>query len=290
VRRLTLTGCTRLRELPAGLRCYELEMRHAAVAWLPADIAVEYRLDLEGCTELGALPAGLKTGSLVLRGCTALRALPEELDVSFLDIAGCTALTGWPGRASVRVGHLNAAGCTGLTALPPWLTAVAQLNLSECTALGALPEGLTVSSWLDLANTGIRSLPASLHGVRLRWRGVPIDERIAFRPQTITAREVLDQQNAELRRVLLERMGYEAFLAQAAARELDRDRDAGGERRLLRVPLRGDEDLVCIAVFCPSTGRQYVLRVPPSTRTCRQAAAWIAGYDNPDEYRPVAET
>jgi hypothetical protein len=167
---------------------------------------------------------------------------------------------------------------------------VAQLNLSECTGIAALPDGLTVGSWLDLAHTGIRSLPASLSGVRLRWRGVPIDERIAFRPHTITAREVLNEQNAELRRVLLERMGYEAFLAEAQAMVLDRDRDAGGERRLLWVPLAGDEDLVCLAVYCPSTGRQYILRVPPSTRTCHQAAAWIAGYDNPDDYRPIQET
>jgi hypothetical protein len=290
VRRLTLTGCRRLRELPAGLHCYELEMGHTVVVWLPADITVEYRLNLEGCTRLQTLPTGLTTGSLVLRSCTSLQALPEGMDVYFLDIAGCTSLTGWPRRASVHVGHVDAAGCTGLTTLPPWLRAVAQLNLSECAGICDLPEGLTVRSWLDLANTGIRSLPASLHGVQLRWHGVPIDERIAFRPQTITAREVLDQQNAELRRVLLERMGYEAFLAEASARVLDRDRDAGGERRLLRVPLRGDEDLVCLAVYCPSTGRQYILRVPPSMHTCRQAAAWIAGYDNASDYQPIQET
>ena len=85
-------------------------------------------------------------------------------------------------------------------------------------------------------------------------------------------------------------MGYERFVGQAQAQVLDRDRDPGGERQLLRVPLQGDEPLVCISVFCPSTGRQYMLRVPPQMRTCRQAVAWIAGFDNPDDYRPVAET
>ena len=71
---------------------------------------------------------------------------------------------------------------------------------------------------------------------------------------------------------------------------LDKDRDPGGERRLLQVALPGDEPLVCLAVFCPSTGRQYMLRVPPSIRSCRGAAAWIAGFDNPNDYRPIAET
>ena len=72
--------------------------------------------------------------------------------------------------------------------------------------------------------------------------------------------------------------------------ELDKDSDAGGVRRLLRVEFAGDEPLVCLNVFCPSTGRQYMLRVPPQMRHCHAAAAWIAGFDNPDEYQPVQET
>jgi len=41
---------------------------------------------------------------------------------------------------------------------------------------------------------------------------------------------------------------------------------------------------------CPSTGRKYLLRVPPHIADCRAAAAWLAGFNNPDEYRPVQET
>lgn len=64
----------------------------------------------------------------------------------------------------------------------------------------------------------------------------------------------------------------------------------GGERRLLRVPMENDEDLVCVSVQCPSTGRRYLIRVPPNTRTCHQAAAWIAGFDDPRKYNPIIET
>jgi len=290
VRRLDLSGCAALRTLPAGLRLYELVLREMRLRALPADLRVDYRLDLEGCRELEYLPDGLTVGSLVLRDCVSLRALPEGLDVYFLDIAGCVGLIAWPREASVRMGRLNASGCTGLSRLPGWLTGLAQLDVSGCVGLSALPEGLTIGSWIDLAGTAIEALPASAASARVRWRGVPIDARIAFQPDTITVEEILAQPNAESRRVLLERMGYEAFIARAAAVVLDRDRDPGGERRLLRVPLPEDEDLVCIAVNCPSTGRQYIIRVPPTMRTCRQAAAWIAGYDNPDDYRPLAET
>ncbi len=290
VRRLNLSGCRTLRELPSDLRCYQLEMRFMSLRSLPSDLCVEYRLDLEGCTELEALPPHLKVGSLILRDCSALKALPEGLHVYFLDISGCSSLAGWPEEASIGIGRLNASGCERLRSLPPWLTHVAQLDVNGCTDMTEFPEGLAVRSWIDVADTGIRALPSSLQGVRLRWRGVPIDERIAFHPETITAQEVLGETNAELRRVLLERMGYERFLQEADAEVLGRDRDAGGERRLLKVPLQGDEDLVCLSVICPSTGRQYLLRVPPRMRNCRRAAAWIAGFDNPDDYRPIAET
>ena len=290
VRRLTLSGCTGLRQVPAGLRCYALDLRQTRLRSLPADLQVEYVLNLSDCTELESLPVGLKVGSLVLTGCTALAALPEGLDVCFLDISGCTRLTGWPRTAAVRIGRLVARGCTGLTSLPGWLTRLAQLDVRGCVNLLDLPAGLEIGSWIDLAHTGIQALPASARDAQLRWNGVPIDERIAFQPQTITVQEVLDAANVELRRVLLERMGYERFLTEANVEVLDRDDDPGGERQLVRVPLQGDEPLVCVSVRCPSTGRHYVLRVPPQMQTCRQAVAWIAGFDHVDAYRPLAET
>ena len=180
--------------------------------------------------------------------------------------------------------------CTSLRELPAWLKRVGQLNLRGCANVATLPAGLIVTGWLDLGGTRITQLPKSLTGVSLRWRGIPISPRIAFQPESITAKEILGEKNAELRRVLLERMGFEQFLTQAKADVLNKDRDAGGERRLLRVRLKDDEDLVCVSVFCPSTARQYLIRVPPTMTTCRQAIAWTAGFDNPDDYRPLVET
>ena len=288
--RIDVSGCTALEELPPGLCCFEINAKGSGLRALPPDLRVENRLDLSECRSLGALPAGLNVGSLVLQNCTALTALPEGLDVSFLDVTGCTSLCGWPEQAAVRVGRLVARDCSRLTTLPTWLTSLAQLDVSGCENLRHLPEGLRITSWLDIGGTGITSLPASLAGVRLRWRGVLVNERVVFHPETITGQEVLNAPNSEVRRVMLERMGYERFLNEVQAKVLDKDRDPGGERRLLRVPLRGDEDLVGLSVFCPSTGRQYILRVPPKTRTCHEAAAWIAGFDDPDDYRPLAET
>jgi hypothetical protein len=75
-----------------------------------------------------------------------------------------------------------------------------------------------------------------------------------------------------------------------AKQQLDADTDAGGARRLLSVDMVGDEPLVALEVRDPSTGRVYLLRVPPEMTTCRQAAAWIAAFDDLDDYRPLLET
>jgi hypothetical protein len=89
---------------------------------------------------------------------------------------------------------------------------------------------------------------------------------------------------------MIERAGFEKFLREVNAEVLDNDRDPGGERKLLRVPLADDEPIVVVSVHCPSTGRQYLIRVPPGTRTCREAVAWTAGFDKPDDYAPLQET
>jgi hypothetical protein len=190
----------------------------------------------------------------------------------------------------VHHGRLVAAGCTRLAALPPQLTELELLDVRDCTSLRELPTGLQVREWLDIANTPLPGLPERLRGTTLRWRGVAIDERIAFHPERLRVEEILREGNVERRRVMLERFGAERFMRAARANVLDTDTDAGGKRELLAVPLPNDEPMVCVSVRCPSTGRQYLLRVPSGMETCRQAVAWTAGFDDPDAYQPQRET
>jgi hypothetical protein len=298
---LSLAHCTGITSLPSGLTCSTLNLQGTRIRSLPDDLRVISRLDLTDCRDLLELPAGLRVGwldmrpgtptggALILRRCTSLEFLPDGLDVCHLDVQGCTALVGWPPGAKIRVGRLIARGCSRLNSLPAPLS-VSRLDVTDCANLCSLPEGLRVSSDIEIAGTGLTALPYSLHSVGLRWRGVSISPRIAFQPESITVNEILSETNAELRRVLLERFGLERFLAEAAAEVLDEDRDSGGERKLLRVPMESGEDLVCVLVICPSTSRRYILRVPPSMQTCRQAVAWTAGFDNPDDYHPLVET
>jgi hypothetical protein len=289
LRHLEIRDCPRLTTLPADLHCYEIDAPASSLAGLPDGLRVDFRLDLRDSPQLTRLPEGLKVGSLVLRGCTALESLPEGLDVCFLDLQGCRQLRRWPGSITVRHGHLNLA-VTGFTALPPGVRRLGQLDLRDCVGITKLPPNLEVASWVDVGGSGLTRLPRALRDVRLRWRGVAVTERIAFRPETLTVGEILNEANAEVRRVMLERVGFEWFFQSADAEVLDQDRDPGGERRLLLIALPGDEPLVCLSVTCPSTGRRYALRVPPAMATCRQAAAWMAGFDDADDYRPLIET
>jgi hypothetical protein len=287
---LDLRGCSALASLPRGLSCLDLDLEGTHLRSLPPDIRVKNRLNLRDCRELQELPPNLRLQILVLRGCTGLRTLPVGLDVFDLDIQGCTNLTDWPEPSLVRHGRLLAASCTRLRAVPRQLTDLELLDLRDCTSLRALPSGLRVREWVEVANTPLSGLPESLRGTALRWRGVAIDERIAFRPEQLRVEEILREGNVERRRVMLERFGVERFMQTANARVLDSDTDAGGKRELLFLALANDEALVCVSVRCPSTGRHYLLRVPPAMQTCRQAVAWTAGFDTAEAYQPQKET
>ena len=256
----------------------------------PPHPAADISITLQNCTSLVDLPDSLSTGSLNLSGCVALERLPASLNVAFLDLADCTALRELPVDLRLRAGRLNLRNCMRLTQLPPGLGEVAQLDLSGCLNIRALPDDLRVTSWIDIGGSGLTDLPPRLDHVGIRWNGIAVSRRVAFHPETLTHTEILAERNAELRRVMIERFGYERLFETAGAEELDRDRDAGGERRLLRIEIPNDEALVCVSVRCPSTGHQFVLRVPPAMTTCRQAVAWTAGFDDPDAYRPARET
>ncbi|MES2788882.1 MAG: hypothetical protein V4719_04615 [Planctomycetota bacterium] len=279
--------------LPSRLTCYELNLSRTSITTLPSDLQVTSRLDLTGCELLENLPSDFTVGTLLLRSCTSLTKLPENLDVWFLDLTGCWAFETWPESAQIRSGRLQLRGCTALRTLPPYLHRLAHLNIRDCPNLTSLPANLSVSGWVDLGHSGLTDetlLPQGLQGTQLRWAGINVDRRIAFHPEQIHVAEVLGERNAERRRVMLDRYGYGRFLQDSHAEILDRDVDPGGQRQLMRVKLEGDEDLVAMSCFCPSTGRQYMIRVPPVTPTCRAAAAWIAGFDDPDDYQPILET
>lgn len=281
---------TELQSIDCSVACHDLNLSNTKIERLPARVKVRSRLILDNCQHLSHLPAGLTCGSLSLRGCRFLERLPERLSVWYLDLSECPGLTSWPKQGSVQNGCLRLRNCVEVRAIPEWIGPLGQLDVAGCVNLHELPAGLKVSGWIDIGGSSVLGLPRSLQNTPLRWRSVPITHRIAFQPESITAQEALAESNAELRRVMIERMGYLNFANDAEAKVIDSDSDAGGQRQLLKIDLQEDEPLVGLSCCCPSTGRQYFLRVPPATKTCHQAAAWMAGFDDPALYQPTVET
>lgn len=264
--------------------------RDSKILSLEGPVKADISVDLSGSSQLKHLPDGIRTGTLNLTNCVALQTLPSGLDVAFLDLEGCEALTHLPADLKLRGGRLNLKNCATLTQLPDGMGEVAQLDLSGCLNLTQFPAGLTVTSWVDIGGSGITSLPDEYSHVGLRWNGVAISQKMAFEPTRLSSQEILAEKNSELRRVMIERFGYDRFMVEAGATQIDADTDAGGERRLLRIEIPDDEPLVCVAVQCPSTGHKFMLRVPPTVTTCHEAVAWTAGFDDPSLYRPDIET
>jgi hypothetical protein len=122
------------------------------------------------------------------------------------------------------------------------------------------------------------------------WSGVNLSEEKFLLHSHLCVEDMQREENAELRRVLIERYGEARFVQDAGAEEIHRD-DFG---RLLRKQLNNDEDIVMLCVTnataeSDGTFKEYFLRVPPHLTTARAAAAWTFGLDE-KEYAPEVET
>ncbi|MGW0183670.1 DUF6745 domain-containing protein [Nocardia sp. NPDC003345] len=122
------------------------------------------------------------------------------------------------------------------------------------------------------------------------WRGMPVPGEFLAELASLTTDRIRTEENAELRRVMLEYYGYERYLAESGAEPLQRDETG----ILWRIAMTGDEDVVMVEVVNSTpepdgTSRTYWLRVPPATRTAREGVAWTFGL-GAAEYAPVAQT
>lgn len=105
------------------------------------------------------------------------------------------------------------------------------------------------------------------------------DFRVLIQDQ-VTGAEVLKIRNAEIRRYLMKRVGYEEIKDSVKAEVIHKD----GSSELLKI-----NDEMYVKVVDSSTDREYLLYVPGHIKTCRQGVAWTFGLQE-DEYNPLKET
>ncbi|MGW6584025.1 DUF6745 domain-containing protein [Streptomyces globisporus] len=122
------------------------------------------------------------------------------------------------------------------------------------------------------------------------WRGMPVPAAFLDELSSLTPERIRAEENAELRRVMLEYYGYDRYLTESGAEPVHRDETG----ILWRIALDGDEDVAMVEVVNSTpepdgTYRTYWLRVPPTTRTAKDGVAWTFGLEGA-AYAPVRQT
>ena len=130
------------------------------------------------------------------------------------------------------------------------------------------------------------------------WHGVLVPAFVVVRPDWITLKHIDAEENAEVRRVMIERYkdgseihGSAAYILDAGGKKLDHDERFG---TLWHRDVKDDEPIRMIEVINSTrepdrSFRRYWLRVPPTVQSAHEAVAWSFGKTT-KEYMPQIET
>lgn len=123
------------------------------------------------------------------------------------------------------------------------------------------------------------------------WHGAVVDRRIVLEPEALTVKDIETELNIETRRIMLNRFGESRFMEESGAQVIDDDPAFGV---LYRKNLPRDEPLQMVKVKNSTAEpdgsfRNYLLRVPPTMRTAREAVAWTFRM-TVGQYQPQVET
>ncbi len=120
--------------------------------------------------------------------------------------------------------------------------------------------------------------------------GVKLPEQYGkVHPDFWEAQWILDEENSELRRLLIERIGYDRICQQLQAVELD----SWQEYTLLKIDFADDIEFnyephvipaYLLKMTCPSTGHIHALRVPPEVESAKEAIRWVNWDIDPEEF------
>lgn len=139
-----------------------------------------------------------------------------------------------------------------------------------------------------------RDRPHAENGPYIKWRdgvasyfvhGVRLPAHIITHPENLTADMVNNESNAEIRRIMIDKLGMEKFVRDGGFKTMDEDTDMYDRpRRLLKKTLQDDEDLVLIEVTNSTaepdgTFKKYLMRVDPNAyngRASKECKAAIA--------------
>ena len=102
--------------------------------------------------------------------------------------------------------------------------------------------------------------------------------------------DVINCWNQEVRKLILERLGFNTLITQLEAIIIHDD----GESTLIHIPKQilpknQNEDIRLVRVKDTTSGLYYLLRVPNNIKSCKEAIAWTFSM-YPEDYNPIIET
>jgi hypothetical protein len=105
--------------------------------------------------------------------------------------------------------------------------------------------------------------------------GVNVPENIILNPSAITVEDVNNQENAEIRRIMIDQMGTERYLLETGAVVIHKDTtftDYVGGKQVPRVLVEDKEGRKFLVASDGGTGRVYHMQVPKKCTTCKEAS------------------
>ena len=113
--------------------------------------------------------------------------------------------------------------------------------------------------------------------------GVVVPKIAIESPESITLEMVKAEQNAEVRRILIDRMGIGRYLEESGAEVLHTDEvpatHKDDKNMIPRALLRDYEGRKFLVGTDGSTDRVYYMQVPENCNTCEEAGSALAGFD-----------
>jgi hypothetical protein len=142
------------------------------------------------------------------------------------------------------------------------------------------------------------------------WHGVRVPDYIIEQPDTITIQSIREEQNTEVRRVMVERYGYERYIRDAGLQLIAKCADDDVRVGLRSARLFKDDTLILLDMLNSTpepdgTTKRYVLPIDPAAYNGRagldclaaMASTWRKRSDptrlyfkQPEDYAPMIET
>ena len=162
-----------------------------------------------------------------------------------------------------------------------------------------MPDFCMISETPELLTVDEQNRPHNDKGPFCRWRdgsalyaihGVRVPWTVVEHPESITVAQIEKEQNAEVRRVMIERYGLSRYIIDSGSK-IVREDDYG---ILYKKEVSNDEPIVVVKVVNSTpepdgSFKDYFLRVPPTITSPRAAVAWSFGMTE-EEYEPSIQT